>query len=296
MASGVDGARVVQFSDVLVPLDGSQFADAAVRTAQALASRFGAVLHTVSVAPHPDDARALGEHVGALLGSCDEDRNLVVVGADPVEAIERRRDELGNCLVCMSTHGRGRVSGAVIGSVARALLQRTNVPIVAVGPIADRPESSVDQWPEPLAVSRLVACVDGSAASEAVLPEAAAWANALGMRLSIVTVAEPVPPPVRPGATWTRRVGPDGDVEQYVADVAGRWADAATDVTGQVVYDPVSAVDGLSAHLRDVPAGLLAVTTHARSGLRRLFLGATAAAIVGSSVVPTLVVPLATET
>jgi nucleotide-binding universal stress UspA family protein len=145
-------------------------------------------------------------------------------------------------------------------------------------------------------VARLVACVDGSEASESVLPDAAAWANALGMRLSIVTVAEPAPPPVRVGAVLTRRLGPDGDVEQYVTDLARRWADEAKDVTGQVAYDPVSVTDGLSTHLREDPAGLVAVTTHARSGLRRLFLGASAAAIVATSAVPTLVVPVAAAT
>jgi nucleotide-binding universal stress UspA family protein len=40
----------------------------------------------------------------------------------------------------------------------------------------------------------------------------------------------------------------------------------------------------------------VAVTTHARTGFRRLFLGATADAIVGMSVVPTLVIPLAIDT
>jgi nucleotide-binding universal stress UspA family protein len=234
--------------------------------------------------------------VGAVIGSFDEDRNVVIVGVDPVEAIEQRRDLLGSCLVCLSTHGRGRVSGAVIGSVARELLQGSPAPLVAVGPMADRTASFADRWPEPLAVPRLVACVDGSAASETVLPDAAAWANALGMRLSIVTVASPVPPPVRPDAAVTRRIGPDGDAEQYVTDLARRWVDEVTDVTVQVVYDPVSAADGIAAYLRNDPPGLVAVTTHARTGLRRLFLGATAAAIVGMSVVPTLVTPLAIDT
>jgi nucleotide-binding universal stress UspA family protein len=296
VATDRDGPRVAQYTNVLVPLDGSEFADAAIRTAQVLAARFDAALHTVSVAVDADDARALSEHVGAVVGSFDEDRNAVIVGVDPVAAIERRRDLLGNCLVCLSTHGRGRVSGAVIGSVARELLQGSPAPLVAVGPMADRRASFADRWPEPLTVPRLVACVDGSAASETVLPAAAGWANALGMRMSIVTVASPVPAPVRPDDTVNRRIGPDGDAEHYVAELARRWVDEVTDVTGEVVYDPVSAADGIAAHLRQDPPGLVAVTTHARTGLRRLLLGATAAAIVGMSVVPTLVIPLAIET
>ena len=38
------------FTDVLVPLDGSHVADGAIPTARALAARFGATVHTVTVA------------------------------------------------------------------------------------------------------------------------------------------------------------------------------------------------------------------------------------------------------
>ena len=39
------------------------------------------------------------------------------------------------------------------------------------------------------------------------------WADALGMSLTIVTVAEPSPPPVRPDASWHRRHGPQEDAD-----------------------------------------------------------------------------------
>ena len=87
--------------------------------------------------------------------------------------------------------GRGRVAGAMIGSVARAVLQSSMAPMLAVGPQADRPPLLVGRprrrpgsWPKPLSVRRLVACVDGSAASEAVLPVATQWAKAFEMSLT----------------------------------------------------------------------------------------------------------------
>jgi nucleotide-binding universal stress UspA family protein len=59
------------------------------------------------------------------------------------------------------------------------------------------------------------------------------------------------------------------------------------------MYDPISPADGLSTYLDQHPAGLLAVTTHARTGLRRVLLGADAAKIVHASTAPALVVRLA---
>lgn len=293
MTSQSAGEGEVRYRCVLVPLDGSKFAAAAARTGRALATRFGAELHTVSVAEHEDDVDVLRSDAAAVLGPDSAAADVhVVVADDPVMAIAETAAGLGSTLVCMSTHGRGRVTGAVVGSVARSLLQSTREPIVAVGPFADRPRSFSSTIPVPLSVPRLVACVDGSPPSESLLTVAGAWADALGMSLTILTVAEPTPPPVRPEATWYRRHGPEEDADAYIRRVGERWKDVAKDVSTQVVYDPISPADGLRTYLDQHPAGMVAVTTHARTGLRRVLLGADAANIVHASTAPALVVPL----
>jgi nucleotide-binding universal stress UspA family protein len=145
-------------------------------------------------------------------------------------------------------------------------------------------------------VARLIACVDGSPFSEALLPVASTWAAALGMSLTILTVAEPINPPMRTDTKWIRRHGPDTDADEYIARLVREWQRAGPDTNGQVVYDPISPAEGLTAHFREHPAGLVAVNSHARSGLRGLLLGSTAASIARTSVVPTLVVPPPTTT
>ena len=55
-----------------------------------------------------------------------------------------------------------------------------------------------------------------------------------------------------------------------------------------VVYDPIRPADGLRTYLDEHPAGMVAVTTHARTGLRRVVLGADAANIVDASTVAVL--------
>ena len=283
-----------QYRHVLVPLDGSDFAAAAVRTARALAEHFGAELGAVSVAESPGDVEKLRSHAAGTLGlaSADEERVSVVVGDDPAAAIERRVAELESCLVCLSTHGHGRFAGAVIGSVARSLLERSRQPVVAVGPSADRGRETVPKPPEPLSIRRLAACVDGSATSETVIPVAIDWAAALQMTVTILTVAEPILPPFRPDVPWRRTHGPAEDADVYVQRLADRWSGAAVPVDTHVVYDPIGAGQGIQAYQDQEPTGLIAVTTHARTGLRRVVVGAGAAAMVHWSRSPALVLPV----
>jgi nucleotide-binding universal stress UspA family protein len=284
----------VRIAHVLVPLDGSDFAAAAMPTAQALAARLGAVVEVVSVAARSEDLDELrASAIRALGGGRDADeRARLVAEDDPAHAIERRAAELAPALVCLSTHGRGRVAGAVLGSVAASVLQRTTTPVVAVGRSVDRAAWSTSPAPAPLSVPRLVACVDGGEASERVIPVAAAWAAALGMSLTVLTVAEPTPPPLRDEGAWHRHHGPEEAVDRYLARLRDRWAATVPDLETEAVYDPIGPGDGLRAHLLDRPAGLVAVTTHARTGLQRALLGSGAAAIVHAATAPVLVVPL----
>ena len=279
---------------VLVPLDGSEFSLAAMPTGRALAERFGAELHTISVVEEGDEADRLAALGSAVLGaSTGDERARVVRGGGVTDGILARAEELGGCVVCLSTHGRGRLSGAVIGSVARELVQRSPQPVVALGPVGDLPNwTRTPRWPPPLSESRMVACVDGSPTSESVLPVAAGWARALGMSLTILTVTEDAPPPMRP----ERRTSPYGesaDAADYVDDLARRWKATVPDVDGRVLRDPIGPAGALRAHLDEEPAGLVALTSHARAGLQRVLLGAAAASIVHISPAPCLVVPSA---
>jgi nucleotide-binding universal stress UspA family protein len=284
----------VRVRTVLVPLDGSELALRAMPTARVLADRFGAQLHTISVSTAGDEASRLQALAAAVLGvDIGDDRARVVPGDDPAKMIAAHAEELDDCLLCMSTHGRGRLSGAVVGSVARSVLQRSREAMVVLGPIADNPGWSPrpGNWPEPLAVPRIVACVDGSETSEQVLPLAAAWGRALGMALSILTVITDAPEPIRP-ERHRSRYGLGVDPQSYIDALVKQFQGRVDDVDGVVVRDPINPADGIRTHLSQRPAGLVAMTTHARSGMRRALLGAEAARIVYASDVPCLVAPV----
>ena len=107
---------IVDVRNVLVPLDGSELALQALPTARVLAERFDADLHTITVAGSSSDAdraRRLGAAV--LDVPIGDQRVSVVSSGEPAETIARRAASLGSCVVCLATHGRGRLGGALIG-------------------------------------------------------------------------------------------------------------------------------------------------------------------------------------
>ena len=284
----------VDITHVLVPLDGSELALQAIPTARALAERFGASLHTVTLAESKSQAIRARRLAAAALDVPDEDeRVFIATEGEPDEVIAQRAESLGSCLICLATHGRGRLGGALVGSVARSVLQRVQGPVIVLGPQADNPgwTPRPRRWPAPLSVQRIVACVDGTKASEQVMPIAAAWAQRLAMELTIVTIVHDDPPPLALERT-DRLYDGDDDATGYIDRLVETWRASDVHVNGEVLRDPISPASAIRDYLTQRPAGLLALSTHARSGMQRVRLGAVAASIVHTSVVPCLVNPV----
>ena len=285
----------VGFANVLMPIGHTAFSRSALSTATVMAERYGASLNTIAVSDRGAAEKAvLRDTAAKLIGvNQGDDRAIVVNGNDPARAITRRSTELAPCLVCLSTRSPGRFVGAFTTSVANSLVSLSSQPFVAVGPEGERPAwLPAPYWPPPLSVDRIVAYVDGSAVSEQVLPVAAAWARALDMSLSIVTVTDG-------GSLSTGRgvaggsYGSAGSARRYVDRLAERWSEAAPNVDSLAIRDPIGAASGLNGHLlHQRPTGLIAVAAQARFGMQRLLLGSTWSTIVRTSRSACLVVPV----
>lgn len=287
-APRLSGSTVVgplTLDNVLVPLNTSRASEAAIEPAAELAFRLGAVLHFVTVGIERAEAEAMARRLDQL---CEEHPAAVDTRVDwdvPGEILAVAQ-QLAPSVVCMASHARGRLGEALLESNTSRLLAHIADPVVLVGPdhraghrLADGP---------------VMACVDGSQASELVGVWAQRWAVALGTGLEVVTVAEPAPAGLDDRSVH-RLHGPDGDPEAYVDGLAARWRQPGLDTSGLAVYDPIGPAPGLATLLETQPCGLLAVTTHARTGLRRAVFGSQTASILRHSPVPVLVVPLPHE-
>jgi nucleotide-binding universal stress UspA family protein len=265
------------FTDILVPLDGSPTAERALAPALALVRRTGVPLRVLSRAL-PDERETLATYLAAI---ANRYAAVTDVGTDVVdrESIpDAIAEGLGPAtLVCMSTHGRGGLARAVMGSVAEAFLRSLERPVMMVGPhVGD----------EVGLTGRIVACVDGSSESERTLEPAWRWAAALDLPLWLVEVAEPGPPPER----LTTGELPESS---HLAALAGRLGG----VDGWGVLhdkDPARALMGMAGSATE-PTALLVMATHGRTGWDRLRLGSVTIATVQGAPTPVLVVPAAPE-
>jgi len=263
------------FTDILVPLDGSAAAERALKPALELATRTGVPVRALRRAL-PDDNEEAAEYLAGVADRCaaQADVETEVVDRDSIpdaiiEELEPRT------LVCMSSHGRGGVARAIMGSVAEALLCSLDRPALVVGPhLADSATFT----------GRIVSCIDGSRESERTIAPAQQWAAALRLPLWLMEVNEGGIPP-----ELVRR----GDVVEsaHVAALAARLGGMeGWDVLHD--KDPAHALVAMAASVSE-PAAMLVMATHGRTGWDRLRLGSVTVATVHAASVPVLVVPAA---
>jgi nucleotide-binding universal stress UspA family protein len=274
-------AEPVEVGHIVVPLDGSPFAERALPVAASVAAGLGADIHLVEVVTWHEREEG---YEAAIRYLDSVSRRQRATGWDVVQ-----HDDVGQALseavagsparmACIATHGRDR-SAAVLGSVAASLLERSDRPAVLVGPEA-RAVTAAD--------APVVVAVDGTGGDELLVPVGLGWAARLARRLEIVTVAETAPAGHRDDAA-PRAWGP-AEPETYVESLVGRAEGGGVTVASRVVYDPVGVRDGL-VPLLDRTAALFVLGSGRGRGVPRV-LGSHAARVVHDAAVPALAVPL----
>lgn len=249
---------------VIVPLDGSDFAERALAPAAELARRSGArvVVLTARYGGVVVEPRLYLEEAARAAG-IDDPEPLVIEGRLAASSIVDVVAASADPVVCMATHARRAAGKAVFGSVAEEALRRIAAPIVLVGPSVPETRPKFAEF---------VVGVDGSSLAEAMLPVAAAWARELGLSLTVVTVAESASPDQPHGH------GEDGEAAAMLERVAQRvpgWADAVREV-----LHGTTAADAIVDFVTGRPGALLGLTTHGRSGVARVIAGSVTMEVV----------------
>jgi nucleotide-binding universal stress UspA family protein len=271
----------VEVAHVLVPLDGSPFAERALPVASWIATGVAADMHLVEVVPCDagEESEVAIRYLDRVARSHRAAAWDVVEGNDVGATLAEAVGTGPGRLACMATHGRGR--SVPLGSVAVFLLEHTSRSVVLVGPDA-RVVVAAD--------APIVVAVDGSTRDDVLVPVALGWADRLRRPLKVVTVAEPAPAGYREAGRFQRARGP-AEPERYVQSLAARAEAAGVVVSGNVIYDPVGVRDGLVPFL-DRTAALVVLGSRHRPGLGRMVLGSHAVRIVHDAAVPALVVPM----
>lgn len=297
---------------VLVPIDGSPASESAIPVGLALARARGAVLRVVhvfvpvapEVEPSPDDVafdalqqemregarsylREVGERLAGEKGvsvACDfidgrGVRSPFGESASVVAALLRHAERWKASLIVMTTHGRGGLSRAWLGSVADGLTRESRIPLLLVRPGDGHPAVP----PAAFGFTRIVVPLDGSAPAADVIPRALALADRNGARLTLVHVVVPRHVLARPAPV--ARVDAPAlasqalEAERDLAACAGRLTTehVAADAIVLVDEQPARAILALAER---TGADAIAMSTHGRGGFRRLMLGSVADKVV----------------
>ena len=183
---------------VLVPLDGSALAEAALPAAAATAIAFDArvtLFHvleewppeTVHGQPHLTDAAQAKAYLAAVaqrplfLGRAVDIHVHDARSEDVADSIMAHAAELAADLVVLSTHGQGGLKGFLFGSIALQALARGRTPILMVNPT---PSGEAP----PFTCRKILVPLDGSSSHEPALPVAARLARGWKAALHIVMV------------------------------------------------------------------------------------------------------------
>ena len=275
---------------LLVPLDGSALAEAALPTAAGLARRLGArltLLHvlealppeTVHGQPHlaqADEAERYLEGVAQrpLFGALVVDLHVHLHRAGDVpESLMAHAHELGADILVLSTHGGGGLRDLLFGSIALRALQRGQTPLLLVSPTADGGSP-------PFRCERILVPLDGSAGHEPSLPVASGLAQACGARVDLVMIV-PTPGTLSGHQAATRALLPlatkavldlaEREAAEYVQQLSGRLASSGVASTAYVGRgEPVAS---LVEAAEQVAADLVVMATHARGAIAGFWSG-----------------------
>jgi nucleotide-binding universal stress UspA family protein len=144
------------YRTIMVPLDGSRFAEQALEEAQVLAARFDATLLLVSVAPPFDHMENTSETAAVPLwldtAKEEQSANMVrylsgvverlrdkglkvqpeVVAGNPAEEILHKSEAGRADLIVMASHGRSGLQRLWLGSVAMKVVHAAKVPVLLI--------------------------------------------------------------------------------------------------------------------------------------------------------------------
>ncbi len=297
------------FSRILVPLDGSRMAEAALPAAEALRRAFSSSVTLIHVLESGPPREAHGERhlqdkqeAEAYLAEAaaryfPPDVNIALhVHAEGIstvpESLTEHSQELEQDLIIMCVHGRGGFDRMVGGSLAERIMSTQTVPVLLVraglgGPIAP-------------SFRLVLVALDGKADHEQGLVAAEELARKTGARLLLVSIV-PTWFTLRgegretgrllPAATAELLAQTESSAERYLQEHAERLRADGIQVETAIRHG--NPPKQITRFARLTGSDLIVLGTHGRTGARAFWAGSIGYLIVGRTATPILLIPAA---
>lgn len=304
--------------NILVPLDCSTFGEHAIPWALSLARRTEARVHLAHVLlpasmayarlssnliePYTDTVRRQGKtYLEGMIQQLEEFSSVplttTLLEGDESERICHYASEIAADLVVMTTHGRGAFGRFWLGSVADRMVRQSDRPLFMV-----RPGLTPLDLQQDFEIRHALVPLDGERLAESILPHVVPLCRAWGSELHLLRVVEPLhirlehqmmaglAPSAPPLATELKKLESQHrqEAEDYLEEVAGRLQGQRLAVHPSTVVNG-SIAEAILEEADDLSIDLIAIGTHARRGLSRLFLGSTADKVIRGTTNPVLV-------
>jgi nucleotide-binding universal stress UspA family protein len=290
-------------SKILVPLDGSQTAEAVLPLVTHLAKAEDAEVHLMTVITPvaiwdaaasmikwDAEEKAARDYIRAktqeLRKSGLRAHSTVAFGQAAYAIYDAAKDKSVD-FIAMTTHGRSGVTRFVMGSVADKLLQ-TAAPLLVVRPSDDKQPAH----PTPAAIAKILVPLDGSELALSAIPYAEKMARIFNAPLILCQVVT---------TDWVAYSGMETPtLWQDVFEDLKTSAKANTDKTADAsrargfnvdcfvgIGGPVDEIQRIA---EEQGAGMIVMSTHGRSGPGRWVMGSVADALVRRTHLPCLLV------
>lgn len=268
-----------QLRRLLIPLDGTAFAEHALPLAQLLGHVYKSHLTVINVRPagNPggtsvgeDEQKIYLEHVVWQLKQAQLPADSARRDGTAAVEINNLASEIKADLIVMSTHGMPGLDRLYVGDVANQLIRILNTPLLLLRPTS-KWQSRTSQF------KKLLVCLDGSEAAERVLRYARALARTFGSEIVLLSV-------------------PENDAE-YAR--LGTYLETVSQALRERGYQAHSLVTGSGA-VRTIlevsaseKADLIMMTTHGRGRLeRQASVGSVTDMVVDAANSPVFLVPI----
>jgi nucleotide-binding universal stress UspA family protein len=265
---------------ILVPLDGSERAEAALDWAYALPAQRIRLLRVCPEVPADMQAAAQYlEEVAARFRPPERRIETRIAYGGPAETIVD--DAADSDLIVMSTQGAGGGGRLVFGSVADRVARHAPAPTL----LLRGGHHPVDVQP----VRRIVTALDGSLAAERALPLATLFARELGVPIHLVSVSDQITSQAEPDSehgsrdrSASRDESPDTYLERTAASLEALDVAASTEIRSGPAAVEVMATLG--------SGDLLIITTHGQGAARRWQIGNVAEKLLRQAAAPVVLV------
>jgi len=297
------------FNHILVPLDGSKLAEAAIPVAASLAQALRApvtLLHLIEKDPpqevHKDRHITRADEASAYLQQVAKDGFPASVKVDwhvhtaavkdvADSIVEHAMTEFQPDLIVMCTHGRSGVRELLYGSIAQQVVAQGMTPLLLIKPRTEAPAI--------FKLEKILVPLDSGPVHDASLPVTQELASAYKSNIHLITVIptfstvageKAVASSLLPATTSALL---DINVENAAEDLQEHLEDlkqAGLQVTAEVARgDPTTEIMNISKRLN---VDLIVLTTHRKAGTAAFWARSVAPNIARRTRVPLLLIPL----